>query len=115
MRRNKCCSNNNNNPPTTIIRLPLFRILPFRAYTMQFYDLHLNSMQKDCSHFCSTPSLWLYLWRTLRLALEEAVLRLRVVEEEEQDVEKKGGDATATVNASTKNTPSTATATADGR
>jgi len=99
-------SSNNNNSSQ-----PLFRILPFRAYTMQFYDLHLNSMQKDCSHFCSTPSLWLYLWRTLRLALEEAV-RLRVVEEEEETQEDgtKGSDATGTVNAFTKSTPSSATA-----
>jgi hypothetical protein len=44
-------------------------ILPFREYTSQFHDLHATG---DCSHFCTTPSLWMPLWRTLRLALDNA-------------------------------------------
>jgi len=47
------------------------KILPFYHYTKLFYDLHMNKNFNDCTHFCSTPALWLYLWRTLRLALEE--------------------------------------------
>jgi hypothetical protein len=44
-------------------------ILPFRKYTSQFHDLHATG---DCSHFCTTPSLWVPLWRTLRLAVDNA-------------------------------------------
>jgi hypothetical protein len=48
------------------------QILPFRDYTSQFHDLHAPTIG-DCSHFCSTPSFWLPLWRTLRNAMDNAV------------------------------------------
>jgi hypothetical protein len=51
------------------------QILPFRDYTSQFHDLHAPSVQ-DCSHFCSTPSFWLPLWRTLRNAMDKVVVAL---------------------------------------
>jgi hypothetical protein len=44
-------------------------ILPFREYTSQLHALHTGT-ENDCSHFCSTPSLWLQLWRTLRIAFD---------------------------------------------
>jgi hypothetical protein len=46
-------------------------LLPFRKYSSQFHDLHPNG--KDCTHFCSTPSFWLYEWRQIRLAVEKAL------------------------------------------
>lgn len=45
----------------------LLTVFPFRAYTSQLLALHTNS---DCSHFCSSPSLWLPLWRSIRIALD---------------------------------------------
>jgi hypothetical protein len=47
-------------------------ILPFREYSSQFHELHVGG--KDCSHFCSTPSFWLYQWRQIRTAMEDALL-----------------------------------------
>jgi hypothetical protein len=46
-------------------------ILPFYKYTSYLHDLHHGA---DCSHFCSTPSLWLPLWRVLRLAIDRALV-----------------------------------------
>jgi hypothetical protein len=46
-------------------------LLPFRQYSSQFHDLHPNG--KDCTHFCSTPSFWLYEWRQIRIAVEKAL------------------------------------------
>ena len=51
----------------------LLQLLPFHEYTKKFYDLHTNAYAGDCTHFCSTPSLWLYLWRHIRLAMETLV------------------------------------------
>jgi hypothetical protein len=48
------------------------RMIPFREYTSHFFDLHSN--KKDCTHFCYVPSFWLYLWRALRLELENIAL-----------------------------------------
>lgn len=45
----------------------LLTILPFRAYTSQLLALHTDG---DCRHFCSSPSLWLPLWRAIRIALD---------------------------------------------
>ena len=50
-----------------------FDILPFHEYTSHLHDLH-SSNGDDCSHYCSTPSLWLPLWRTLRLAIDSALI-----------------------------------------
>jgi hypothetical protein len=46
--------------------------LPFRLYTMPLWNVHAGS--PDCTHFCSTPYLWLPIWRTLRIALDRHVL-----------------------------------------
>jgi len=40
--------------------------IPFRNFSGQLHDLHLN----ECTHFCHTPFLWYPLWRSLRLAME---------------------------------------------
>jgi hypothetical protein len=52
-------------------RSKLLRMIPFREYTSHFHDLHPRG---DCTHFCYLPSFWLYLWRTLRLELEQVAL-----------------------------------------
>jgi hypothetical protein len=44
-------------------------ILPFRDFTSELHYLHPN----ECSHFCSTPHLWLPIWRSLRLAMDRAL------------------------------------------
>ena len=41
-------------------------ILPFYNFTAPHYDLHPH----ECTHYCSTPFLWMPLWRGLRLALD---------------------------------------------
>jgi hypothetical protein len=48
-------------------------ILPFREYSSQFHELHIGG--KDCTHFCSTPSFWIYEWRQIRIAVENAMLQ----------------------------------------
>jgi hypothetical protein len=49
-------------------------ILPFFNFTSEHYDLHPLADEgddtADCTHYCSTPYLWMPLWRSLRLALE---------------------------------------------
>ena len=42
-------------------------ILPFYNFTEQLFFLHLGD---ECTHYCSTPYLWLPLWRHLRFAME---------------------------------------------
>jgi hypothetical protein len=58
--------------------LPEMVILPFFNFTVPHYDLHPieagKEGQPDCTHFCSTPYLWLPVWRSLRLALERRLL-----------------------------------------
>jgi hypothetical protein len=41
-------------------------MLPFTEFTSDFHDLHPN----ECTHYCSTPHLWIPLWRSLRLSME---------------------------------------------
>ena len=41
-------------------------ILPFYNFTAPLYDLHPG----ECTHFCSTPFLWMPIWRSLRLAMD---------------------------------------------
>ncbi len=41
-------------------------ILPFYNYTVSMYFLHPN----ECTHYCSTPFLWMPVWRSLRLAMD---------------------------------------------
>lgn len=57
-------------------------VLPFFNFTAEHPDLHptipatVNSSNltaagaADCTHYCSTPFLWMPLWRSLRVALE---------------------------------------------
>jgi hypothetical protein len=47
-------------------------IVPFWGYSRQFHEMHAEN-GGDCSHYCSTPSFWLYLWREWRRALDSAV------------------------------------------
>jgi hypothetical protein len=41
-------------------------ILPFYDFTSKLYDLHPH----ECSHYCSTPFLWLPLWRSFRVSMD---------------------------------------------
>jgi hypothetical protein len=41
-------------------------ILPFYNFTVPLFDLHPNK----CTHYCSTPFLWMPIWRSLRLAMD---------------------------------------------
>jgi hypothetical protein len=41
-------------------------ILPFYDFTSKLYDLHPG----ECTHYCSTPFLWLPLWRSFRVAMD---------------------------------------------
>jgi hypothetical protein len=50
-------------------------IIPFRQYTIPMHNLHPSA--GDCSHYCSTPYLWLPLWRSLRLAIDRLVEQSR--------------------------------------
>lgn len=43
--------------------------LPFFNYTFHLHYLH----PKECAHFCSTPYLWLPIWRSLRLAIDRII------------------------------------------
>lgn len=55
-------------------------ILPYYNFTAQLHDLHIISnintaknaseYKGECTHFCSTPFLWLPLWRSFRLAMD---------------------------------------------
>lgn len=51
--------------------------LPYRDYTKALHYLHPG----ECTHYCSTPYLWLPIWRSLRLALDREVM---LQEEENQ-------------------------------
>ena len=41
-------------------------MLPFTEFTSELHYMHPT----ECTHFCSTPHLWIPLWRSLRLAME---------------------------------------------
>jgi hypothetical protein len=41
-------------------------MLPYAKFTSELYDLHPD----ECTHYCSTPFLWMPLWRSFRLAME---------------------------------------------
>jgi hypothetical protein len=45
-------------------------ILPFREFT---HDLHY-AHGTECTHYCSSPHLWLPVWRALRLAMDRLFL-----------------------------------------
>lgn len=44
-------------------------VLPFREYTSELHYLH----DSECTHYCTTPYLWLPIWRSLRLAMDRAL------------------------------------------
>jgi hypothetical protein len=48
-------------------------LLPFREWTSHFHEMHLGG--GDCTHFCMTPSFWLYEWRQIRIAVEKVLLQ----------------------------------------
>jgi len=43
--------------------------LPYREYTAPLHYMHAE----DCSHYCSTPYIWLPIWRSLRFGMDRAV------------------------------------------
>ena len=54
-------------------------VLPFHNYTAELHaghpidrGIYKNITKGECTHFCSTPLLWVPLWRTLRIALDAA-------------------------------------------
>lgn len=50
-------------------------MLPFHNFTAQLHGNHPYDPSRaigECTHFCSTPLLWMPLWRTLRIALDTA-------------------------------------------
>ena len=49
---------------------PSLHFIPYRDFTSQFPDIHRKG---ECSHFCSTPDLWVPIWRTLRLIVDNYV------------------------------------------
>jgi hypothetical protein len=55
-------------------------VLPFHNYTAELHGGHPidhghynNITQGECTHFCSTPLLWVPLWRTLRITMDTAL------------------------------------------
>jgi hypothetical protein len=47
-------------------------MLPFYHYSSKFADLHPT---RDCTHYCYMPSFWLYLWRKIRIAIDQAAIK----------------------------------------
>jgi hypothetical protein len=55
-------------------------ILPYYNFSAKLHDLHIildidsaknkTEYRGECTHFCSTPFLWLPLWRSFRLAMD---------------------------------------------
>jgi hypothetical protein len=50
-------------------------VIPFREYTSHFVQLRAFQTG-DCTHFCHLPSFWLYLWRQLRLELDQIAINM---------------------------------------
>jgi hypothetical protein len=48
-------------------------ILPQRQFLLPLHDLHSSDGQ-DCTHFCSSPDLFLPAWRSLRIAMDDYFL-----------------------------------------
>lgn len=51
--------------------------IPFYNFTLQLSDLHPRQGGDglglgECTHFCSTPHLWMPIWKGLRVSLERA-------------------------------------------
>ena len=46
-------------------------MIPFRSFTSSLWEMH--PAFPDCTHFCSTPFLWLPIWRSLRVAIDRAI------------------------------------------
>ena len=44
---------------------------PFRDFTSSLWEMHPPF--PDCTHFCSTPFLWLPIWRSIRMAMDRAL------------------------------------------
>lgn len=55
-------------------------LLEYRNFTSGLHHLH-NPGTQDCTHFCSTPFLWMPIWHGLRLGIQKAVrLRTETIE-----------------------------------
>jgi hypothetical protein len=61
---------NGNGSGTSVGFLGELVILPFRQFT---HDLHY-AHGTECTHYCSSPHLWLPVWRALRLAMDRLFL-----------------------------------------
>jgi hypothetical protein len=47
-------------------------ILPQRRALLPLHDLHAQAdKDRDCTHFCSSPDLFLPAWRSLRIAMDD--------------------------------------------
>eukprot|EP00978_Attheya_sp_CCMP212_P012489 scaffold31161_cov56-Attheya_sp.AAC.5 len=46
-------------------------VLPYREYTRPLHYMHSSNL--DCTHYCSTPYVWLPIWRSLRVGMERAL------------------------------------------
>jgi hypothetical protein len=52
---------------------PKVVVAPWFKFTGQYYRMHPfdpNSARQDCTHYCSSPFLYLPVWRGLRLAMD---------------------------------------------
>jgi hypothetical protein len=55
--------------------------IPFLNYTRRLGHIHKRKMNNnteeylDCTHFCTSPFLWMPLWRSIRLGLEYQMAR----------------------------------------
>ena len=51
-------------------------ILPFHNFTAHLYESHpffqKNEPFGECTHYCTTPFLWVPIWRTFRVAMDTA-------------------------------------------
>ena len=47
-------------------------VLPYYYFTAAQYTMHpyLSEDVQDCTHYCSSPFLYLPLWRSLRFAMD---------------------------------------------
>jgi hypothetical protein len=41
-------------------------VLPYREFLLPMHDLHGG----ECTHFCASPSQYVPIWRSLRLAMD---------------------------------------------
>ena len=56
------------------LRKGTMTMLPFHNFTAALHGSHPydEEIGGECTHFCTTPLLWIPLWRTLRIAMDTA-------------------------------------------